>query len=408
MIEQLGGIAGVPPDPEPLRSVSPSQMDQLRACALSALWSAQRVPHALPQSPSGRLGTVAHTLFAQAGAGLLSDPLAQDIETRWEELVQAAEASMEQTWLERHLVPLRHSVAEYEVRRIQSIRLARELAQTASKTPRAKRTHRLGGYEVPVATPDGKVVGRIDELVSGPTGNVVREYKSGAIHREVLPGQLTLKVEYVTQLRLYAGMVAAMTGEWPARLEIVSVDGNIEVVPFDEDECVALLREAEALLDASNAVVNSSASASDRIDSLARPSPSACRFCSYRPLCPAYLGRGGGDPNTWPRDVLGIVSDVQRLGNGRVLLELQVDNFSTRARIVDLNPSVTRHPALGSVRAGRGVGVFNVGRAQGPSSFREGPLTTIYLFDTPSDAVIQASKCRPSASATGGGTAFAT
>ena len=82
--------------------MSLSQLGLLRMCALSVLWSAQRVPRALPQSPAGR-------------------------------------------------------------------------------------------YEVPVATPDGKVVGRIDELVSSPTSTVVREYKSGAIYRESLFGQSTLK-----------------------------------------------------------------------------------------------------------------------------------------------------------------------------------------------------------------------
>ena len=186
-------MAGSPPDPEPLRSVSPSQLGLLRMCALSVLWPAQRVPRALPQSPAGRLGIVVNRLLEKAGASLLTDPFGEDLKARWEGLVQAEEASMKEGWLERHLVLLRRSVPDYEVRRIQSIRLAQGMVQAAPSLQGTSQPCRLGGYEVPVATPDGKVVGRIDELVNSPTGTVVREYKSGAIYRESLFGQLTLK-----------------------------------------------------------------------------------------------------------------------------------------------------------------------------------------------------------------------
>lgn len=356
-------------------------MSSLRACALSALWSAQQVPRALPQSPAGRLGIVAHRLLAEAGAGLVPQPLPAGLETRWEELIQAADASMKENWLDRHLVPLRRSIADYEVRRIQSIRLAHEIGQSTSRSQRIRKPGRLGGYEVPVATPDGKVAGRIDELVNDPTGSIIRDYKSGAIYREDLPGRFRLKAEYATQLKLYAAALAAMTDKWPSRLEIVSLDGSAEVVPFSADECAALLREAKELLDASNAIANSTEPARDRIDRLARPSAAACRFCSYRPLCPAYLECGGGDPEHWPRDVLGVVSGVQQLGNGHVLIELEVDESGARARIVGLDPSTARHPALDSIRVGTSAGAFNLGRARGPSSFGEGPLTTIYSFE---------------------------
>ena len=98
--------------------MSPSQTELLRTCTLSALWTAQRVPRALPQSPAGRLGIVAHKLLEEAGEGKLTNQLAESFEARWEALVQAADASMERSWLERHLVSLRRSVADYEVRKI--------------------------------------------------------------------------------------------------------------------------------------------------------------------------------------------------------------------------------------------------------------------------------------------------
>ena len=95
-----------------------------------------------------------------------------------------------------------------------------------------------------------------------------------------------------------------------------------------------------------------------------------------------HLECGGGDPGIWPRDVFGDVRGVRRQGNGRVLVELHVGDSDTRARIVDLDPSTARHPALDSIATGTFEDVFNLGRAQGPSSFLEGPITTIYSFES--------------------------
>ena len=65
-----------------------------------------------------------------------------------------------------------------------------------------------------------------------------------------------------------------------------------------------------------------------------------------------------------------------------MLIELHVGDSNTRTRIADLDPSTARHPALDSIGPGTFEGVFNLGRTQGPSSFREGPITTIYSFES--------------------------
>ena len=343
MKKQQDWIAGAPPDPEPLRSVSPSQIGLLWRCALSALWSSQLVPRALPQNPAGRLGIVAHRLLEQAGIELLTNPSVEDIEARWEQLVRATHASMEERWLEQHLVPLASSVADYEVRRIRSIRLALKVAQTTPRTQRIRQPGRVGSYEVPVSTPDGegyrkdRRTGQQSERYCCPRLQVRRNLQKN------LSGQLTTKPEYVTQLRPYAAVVAAMKGKWPARLEIISLDGSTEEVSFSEDDCATLLREAGELLDTANAIVNSSENARDRINRLARPSDTACRFFSYRPICPAYLECSGGDADIWPRDMHGVVRDVRKLGNGRILIELKVADSDTPARVVGLDPSISRH-----------------------------------------------------------------
>lgn len=380
MIGAPAGVVGDPPDPKPLRSVSPSQMQRLRSCALSAVWSAARVPPTLPQFPAARLGTVAHKLIEEASGGQLADVTEHAIGTRWDELVATANAVMGASWLERHLVPMQNSVPDYEVRRIQAVRLAIGAGGARSVSKVAAPERSAARYELAVSTPDGKVFGRIDEVAESPEGKVVRDYKSGAIYSAAPGGELTVKSDYSLQLRLYAAILAEATGEWPVRLEVVALDGTTEEVSFDERQCEELLGEAKRLLDTTNSVVEAPGSTVERISQLANPTEGACRFCGYRPTCPAYRDWRGGDVTSWPRDLIGAVSEIQELGNGRLLLEVRLDREEGTYRVLDLDPSQQRHPALASIVPGMPVGIFNLGRSQGPTSFREGAMTTIYRF----------------------------
>ena len=57
-----------------------------------------------------------HQILEEAASGRFWPEVRLQSVQRWEELVADAERKMEDSWLERHLVPLQSSVPSYEVR----------------------------------------------------------------------------------------------------------------------------------------------------------------------------------------------------------------------------------------------------------------------------------------------------
>ena len=92
-----------------------------------------------------------------------------------------------------------------------------------------------------VESKDGLVGGFIDYVYNLKEGPVICDYKSGNIFDE---SSSNVKPGYETQLRLYAALYHTTTGIWPARLEIVPLQGTHVEVRFEPDECVQLLEDA--------------------------------------------------------------------------------------------------------------------------------------------------------------------
>ena len=76
----------------PIRSISPTAFNNIRDCALKALWSLEAKP-VTAQSPKARIGIVAHKLIAESGQGQLQ-PDKDAINARWGELVEDTQAEM--------------------------------------------------------------------------------------------------------------------------------------------------------------------------------------------------------------------------------------------------------------------------------------------------------------------------
>jgi hypothetical protein len=347
------------------------------ACALRESWAASRAPELLPGTPTGRLGTVAHRLLEEAGRGQLAGLDDEAIDQRWERLVQAAEASAAASWLNRHLLPLRSAIPDFEVRKIRALSAARALAEEASATHHVQGSalRLTAGYEVPVETADGQAGGRIDAVRPGPEGPVLRDYKSGAIHEGATSNARTVKAAYAAQLKLYAAIYADMTGVWPSLLELVPLAGMPEQVEFTRDECAQLLRDAVRLRDTINDVINSNASLADRMARLAAPAQSVCSYCAYRPQCTPYMERERSEQRGWPLDVRGELTNKRTLGNGRMMLVLAAGTTVIQIRGLSAQPE--RHPAIAATNIGDTVAAFNL-KADGPSSFGEGPFTVLY------------------------------
>ena len=99
----------------PLKRVSPSRFFSLTECSLREIWASSRQEPLLPSSPAARLGSVIHRLLEISGRGLIKniDPI--EIQHVWDGLVRKTEQAMDESWLERALVPLKTTVAQLAV-----------------------------------------------------------------------------------------------------------------------------------------------------------------------------------------------------------------------------------------------------------------------------------------------------
>jgi RecB family exonuclease len=372
------GILSFEPDVVRLESISPTRFASMRNCALREVWAANRAPALLPSSPAARLGTVIHRLLEEAGQATFRQGDSDAIDRRWEELVELAEQAMQSTWLERHIVPLRTSVSDFEVRHIQARERALELAETAShgQKPQAQvaNSELPHGCEIPVSTRDGRIRGRIDAIVLSGNEAVIRDYKSGAIFEASAKHAPILKEAYETQLRMYAALYAQTCGRWPARLEVVPIFGPPQPVDLDEATCTALIDRARAALDDVNRAISMSGSGRELQQQLATPGAETCSHCTYRPACSSYQAISERQP-PWPNDLWGRLDAITHLADGRLLMAIWCGEQVIRVRGLTAGG---RHPALHLLEPDDPVAIFNLRATGSPTMFTESLFTVIY------------------------------
>ncbi len=381
------GVLQFDPEIRPLPSTSPTRFTYLQACALREVWSANAASQLLPSAPAARLGTVAHRLVQEAGEGRFTEGDEASIEQRWQELLSNAEQKMRDSWLERHLTPLRDSVPDYEVRRLRARQRALEISAAAALVPdkppiqQPTKGGRSYGFELPVASPDGLVRGRIDAVLFSEDGPVIRDYKSGAIFESGPGRSLKLKTNYKVQLELYAALYAASRGRWPARLEVVPLVGPAQLINTTEETCLHLLAQARTLLrEVNSAIVATANRPSELQKRLAVPSPTNCSYCPYRPGCTPYrLAASTARQGTaWPKDVWGYIEDIRQLGNSKLLVT--VHDQERNVRIRGVTPDAARHPALPQLRRGCSTAFFNLRSAGSENSLLETQFSVIYAM----------------------------
>jgi hypothetical protein len=339
------------------------------------------MPNLLPAPPAARLGSAIHRLLEEAGKGLFREGGSTAIEKRWDELAAATESAMRSSWLERQFVPLKAAVPDYEVRRLRAIQRAVEISQSlpAASTFPAGQLSR--GCELWIATPDGLAGGYIDQVEDCVMGPVLRDYKSGHILEDASAGTSgAVKESYEVQLKLYAAIYAAATGIWPAKLELVPLQGAVREVEYKRSECEHLLREArEAITKANSIIANNSPATAEAL--LAAPSPSSCRYCLFRPACSAYRAarERGAVADGWPEDLWGTIREKRILGNGKILLTIQPATAgSPPITIRGLSSSPERHPALPGLAPGDSTAAFGLKGGVTGGTLQESSWTVIY------------------------------
>ena len=361
---------------KPLRNISPTVFTMAKECGLKAVWAANRKPRLLPASPTARAGIVAHQLLAEAGQGRLH-PDKQAIVTRWNELTQQIHSRIKASPIERHLVPLSRSVPDLAVRRIRAVQRAHDIARSRNLSRAGNRgvEEKSGyGYEIPVRSSDGLVRGRIDSVIPSAQGPVIQDYKSGSVLESSGENEGQLREEYLVQLKIYAALYAGTYGGWPSSLRIVPLSGTAQEIPFSKPECSELLSEAGTTFKKLNDCIRTQPEASLLVR-LAKPGPTTCRFCEFRPACPPYLAaRVEGNADGWPTDIVGSLAGISQLGNGKLMLRIL-----TTGGLVNV-PGISsskRHPQLSELSTGDPIGVFALWRARPTAPYSESFLTTI-------------------------------
>jgi RecB family exonuclease len=203
----------------------------------------------------------------------------------WREEAGKEGAAARSSELERHLGPPERWPG-YNIKKARAVAAAARVLERRDRTTggpegsagsaRAERFYSAYG---------GRLRGRADAVYSRGGRTEIEDYKTGSIYDEAPGAPPTLKRHFRRQLLLYAAMHHDETGEWPAAASVVPLSGPKERLPVDPVEAEREALAALALMDSYNERVRA---LDARAESLAAPSPSACRFCGHKLFCTAF------------------------------------------------------------------------------------------------------------------------
>ncbi len=196
----------------------------------------------------------------------------------------------------------------------------------------------------------------------------VVDYKSGAVfEHDVVTDTTVVKAAYVRQLRIYGYLVRQELGWWPKRGLLLPLGGAGVEVALEPAECEREASDAVDLLDIYNTKVRAGASPEE----FASPSTQACRWCSFKIICPAFWQTATPD---WSGQldgaaVEGSLTAASSLIHGGAAKAISVDlkAGSEARRIAPIAPfNLSVHPAAASLSEGEVVRLVGLrGRPDG-------------------------------------------
>jgi hypothetical protein len=334
-----------------ISATSPSLAETMRACRLRAgLSRATGSGRYVLGSPKAWLGTAYHEVLEK----ITRVESIADVESAVERLWDGAVAAQHQR-SSLHPLDRRFGTPQtwpgYHLARASALLRARELGTagkaasgaTGSADARTIRERQFVAF-------GGKLVGKPDVI----RRQEIVDYKSGAVleHDESSQSD-AVRAAYVRQLRIYGFLVKEALGWWPSRGMLLPFAGAGVEVPLEPDDCTREAAEAVAILDA----YNSSVAAGALPEQLADPSPTTCKWCSFKLVCtPLWTAVSPG----WSAQldgaiVEGVLDEPPRAVHGGAVMSLSIGvrNGSeevSRLQLAPLNPRI--YPALTSVVRG--------------------------------------------------------
>lgn len=288
------------------------------------------------------------------------------------------EERMMESPVDRRFVPLVKSVPDMMVLRAKALMRASQIAGSRGARGDVSREVSNSGAEFSVRSKSGMITGRIDRVIDTNGGIVLQDYKSGPITARE-GGAAEVKPEFRQQLHLYAILYFETAGAWPVRLELVPLVGDSAEVSFTPSECLKILDEAErAVRDIDVTLTKFAATPELAEQQLARPSPTACRFCPYRPACSTYLAFDRTGLDDWPADAWGKVASVTKLGNGNLAIGIRTANGDI-LYVRDVDERVCQPPMSLSDFIDCKIGLFSARLGKSPKAMEAGPYTSVFL-----------------------------
>ena len=330
-----------------LAPIYPSQYYYDQKCVYKFILSRSSNVVALPATPRMELGTIIHLLHHWSFLNRRVGVTLPQAEQKFDELVADAERRLSASPLSAHLVPLSSSCDVYITRRHSAVRHAvRE--PSAKGAGGASRGRQLS--EAGIVSSDGLIKGSMDALYFSGDAIDIIDRKSGDVTRDGV-----LRESYVTQLKLYAGLVHEVEGIMPRSLALIDGAFSRYEVNFTPGEVIALYSAAKDWLGAIREEVSSRPG---NLASLADPRPNNCKNCQLRPNCRPYWEAARQGAQGFPVDFASTVETVEALPNKSYVIRFGGYDRSLSFRVKQARLSAYK-PTLDQLQKGDRIFIMN-------------------------------------------------
>jgi len=204
----------------------------------------------------------------------------------------------------------------------------------------------------------GLIIGQADVMHTSDAGTEIVDYKTGRIFEsdEASTGESTLKPAYERQLLIYSDLYHEMSGEWPIRATIASLnEGSYSIIP-DPDEAEKVALEAIYFLERFNRQVDAGSFE-------ASPSEEACFYCEFKAVCTDYLDQSESHWQSTGTTILGTVNKIDESGRWVRMTEVSGNTERTEATVIQVP-----QPLIGAIEVGEKLSFSALSGREGKES----------------------------------------
>ena len=267
-----------------LSAVSPSLAETIRICPLQASLSRiSEIRSFILENPKAWLGIAYHEVLEKLWSPLYKDVSDKDlVDHLWGNAINSLQKRASDHPLNKRFSKSEKWPGYNLAYACVQLRAQQELAeQSRQDLVRTSTADSFGKIrESDLSAMDGKIIGKPDVVI----GNEIHDYKSGNIYEETQDGALYLKQGYIRQLLIYGYLVHETRGYCPTKGKLLPMLGEPVEINLNPKRCKLEAVEAVNLLDSFNTKLTHVVD----VIKLANPSPSACRWCQFKALCPAF------------------------------------------------------------------------------------------------------------------------